>query len=82
MKIVWDDAKRLANRDKHGFDFADLTEDFFADSLVVPAARGRWKAIGRFEDGTIAVVFFVLGSEGLSVISMRPASRKERTMMP
>ena len=56
--------------------------DFFADSLVVPAAKGRWKAIGRFEDGTIAVVFFVLGSEGLSVISMRPASRKERTMMP
>jgi uncharacterized DUF497 family protein len=81
MRIVWDEPKRIANRDKLGFDFADLTEDFFAESLVTTAARGRFKAIGRFEDGTIAVVFFALGSEGLSVISMRPASRSERTML-
>lgn len=81
MRIVWDEPKRIANRDKHGFDFADLTEDFFDQSLVIGAANGRWKAIGRFEDGMIAVVFFALGSEGLSVISMRPASRSERTMM-
>ena len=29
-------------------------------------------AIGHLNDGTIAVVFAVLGTEGVSVISMRP----------
>jgi len=31
MKIVWDEPRRLANLDKHGLDFADLDELFFAD---------------------------------------------------
>ena len=35
-------------------------------------------AIGSFLDGVIAVVFVELGTEGISVISMRPASQKER----
>jgi uncharacterized DUF497 family protein len=30
---------------------------------------------------TIAVVYKPLGSEAISVISMRPASRKERTLI-
>jgi hypothetical protein len=38
-------------------------------------------AIGRLADGTIAVVFAVLGTQGVSVISMRPASRKERELL-
>jgi len=35
--------------------------------------------IGRLNDETLAVVFAALGTQGLSVISMRPASRKERS---
>ncbi len=38
-------------------------------------------AIGRLNDEVIAVVFVLLGTEGLSVISMRPASRKERSLI-
>lgn len=38
-------------------------------------------AIGRLANGVIAVVFAVLGAEGVSVISMRPASRKERSLL-
>jgi uncharacterized DUF497 family protein len=38
-------------------------------------------AIGRLQDGTIAVVFAVLGTEGISLVSMRPASRKERELL-
>lgn len=38
-------------------------------------------AIGRLADGTIAVVFATLGTEAVSVISMRPASRKERNLL-
>lgn len=78
MKITWDEPKRLANLDKHGMDFADLTADFFLEAAVYPAKNNRWIAIGRLADGSIAVIFARLGSEGISVISMRPASQKER----
>jgi uncharacterized DUF497 family protein len=37
-------------------------------------------AVGRLQDGTIAVVFAVMGTEGISVVSMRPASRKEKEL--
>ena len=47
----------------------------------VPAKDGRHTAIGRLGDGTIAVVFATLGTEGVSVISMRPASERERSLL-
>jgi hypothetical protein len=81
MMIAWDAPKRLSNLAKHGLDFADLDEMFFLSSLVVPAKGNRHMAIGRLADGTIAVVFAVLGTQGVSVISMRPASRKERELL-
>jgi uncharacterized DUF497 family protein len=37
-------------------------------------------AIGLNVDGVVAVVFAVLGTEGLSLISMRLASKKERNL--
>ena len=80
MKILWDESKRLANIDKHGLDFADLTLDFFLSSMVLPAKLDRYKAIGRITENKIAVIFVKLGREGVSVISMRPASRSERKM--
>lgn len=78
LMIVWDEPKRQTNLAKHGLDFADLDERFFLGALVVRADRDRFKAMGRFADGTIAVVFATLGAEGVSVISMRPASKRER----
>ena len=39
-------------------------------------------AIGAFEDDTISVVFSYLGTQGLSVISMRNANRSERIILP
>lgn len=81
MMILWDTPKRESNLAKHGLDFADLTEEFFLSSLVVPAKSNRHMAIGRLSDGTIAVVFLALGTEGVSVISMRPASKRERSLL-
>lgn len=81
MMIVWDEPKRQSNLAKHGLDFADLDEVFFLNSLVVPALNGRHMAIGRLHDGAIAVVFATLGAEGVSIISMRPASKKERGVL-
>lgn len=80
MKIVWDEPKRLANLDKHGLDFADLDESFFETALVVPTRHKRWMGIGLNVRGVIVVVFALLGREGVSIISMRPASKPERRM--
>ena len=81
MKIVWDEPKRLANLDKHGIDFAELTGDFFLSALVRPTRNGRFAAIGKLS-GVIVVIFAVLGTEGVSIISARPANLKERTLLP
>jgi uncharacterized protein len=78
MKIVWDESKRLTNLAKHGLDFADLDIDFFSEAAVSPATRGRFVAVGEWAGIAITVVFRPLGAEAISVISMRPASRKER----
>jgi uncharacterized DUF497 family protein len=80
MKIVWDEPKRLANLDKHGLDFADLNETFFDTALVLPTYNKRWAGIGKNIRGVIVVVFVTLGKEAVSVISMRPASKKERKL--
>lgn len=78
MKIVWDEPKRLANLDKHGMDFADLNETFFDTALVLASYANRWRAIGVNIRGVIAVIFARRGLEGVSIISMRRASKKER----
>ncbi|WP_105439092.1 BrnT family toxin [Neorhizobium sp. T25_13] len=81
MKIIWDETKRLANVEKHNLDFADLYFDFFLTSAIVPARNGRMKAIGRLKGGVVAAIFVKLGSEALSVISMRPARKDERSLI-
>lgn len=81
MIIVWDEPKREANLDKHGIDFADIDEGFFLSAIVRPAKHGRFAAFGEL-NGKIAVIFAVLGSEGISIVSARPASKKERSLMP
>jgi uncharacterized DUF497 family protein len=79
MKIVWDEPKRIANLEKHGLDFSDLSVDFFDRTSLSPAREGRTLAIGEVNGKIIvAVIFRLLGSEAISVISMRPASRAER----
>ncbi|MGD9924445.1 MAG: hypothetical protein AB7V13_23825 [Pseudorhodoplanes sp.] len=53
MKIVWDEPKRLANLDKHGLDFTDLTERFFENALFLPSRDQRWRGIGASVAGVI-----------------------------
>jgi uncharacterized protein len=59
-------------------DFADVDVEYFVGSMVVPAKLGRFMAIGVLSDDLIATVFAKLGSQGVSIVSMRRASRKER----
>lgn len=81
MKIIWDERKRWVNFEKHGFDFADLHLDFFLTATTMPAREERSKAVGRLNDGTIVVIYMTLGSEALSIISMRRARVDERRML-
>jgi uncharacterized DUF497 family protein len=80
MKIVWDEPKRIRNAVKHGLDFRDLDEDFFAEALILDARSPRLKAVGILIEDVLAVVFAMLGSEGISIVSMRRASRQERRL--
>ncbi len=81
MIVTWDNAKRLANLDKHGLDFADLDLEFFVNSVVAPVRDRRFKAIGSMRDDRVIIVIFApLGTESISVISMRPANRQERSL--
>jgi uncharacterized DUF497 family protein len=81
MRIVWDEPKRLANIVNHEMDFADLDETFFERAVITPVKFDRLAAVGRHHNGIILVVFAKLGTEAFSVISMRPASRKERKLI-
>jgi uncharacterized DUF497 family protein len=81
MQIIWDERKRNINLEKHGLNFADLDAEFFLTAVTMPASAGRSKAVGRLKGGTIVVIFLALGSEAISVISMRPARTDERSVL-
>ena len=85
MVIVWDEVKRRANLLKHGFDFARFGGGFDIDGAVrfpvrpSRTGRERFGLIGWL-DGEVVVVTILspLGSEAVSLISMRTASATER----
>ena len=84
MRVVWDEPKRESNLAKHGLDFADARDRFvFEDSVILASRAGsdgrpRFLSIGPLDGRVVAVVISPLGSEALSLISLRPASRRER----
>ena len=80
MIVTWDEHKRLVNIARHEMDFADLDEAFFESAIFRRSHSRRWLAIGNSAHGLISVVFATLGQEAISVVSMRPASRKERKL--
>ena len=80
MQIVWDEFKRRENIRKHGYDFAAVQLDFFQTAVIIPAKDSRSKALNIFAEKVIVVIFYVLGSQGISIISMRTASRAEREL--
>jgi uncharacterized DUF497 family protein len=81
MKIIWDEPKRTANRTKHGLDLATVSFAFFLSARIAPAKAGRYQALGFLDGKPVSVIFKRLGSEAFSIISLRPASAKERTFL-
>lgn len=83
MKVTWDEPKRTINLVKHGLDLADAERFAWNEALIVPSHAGkggrpRFKAIGRLDGDLIALIFSPLGSEAVTIVSLRRASRKER----
>jgi uncharacterized protein len=78
MKIVWGEIKHRTNLHKHGMDFADIDLEFFARATIFPSKIGRLAAVGNISGIMATVIFTRLGSEAISIISMRAASAKER----
>lgn len=77
MRIIWDENKRQSNLEKHGFDFADLPLKFFLNTTYKPVKNGRYIVVNIYNGHKITVIFSIYGKEALSIISMRPASKKE-----
>lgn len=82
IAITWDEPKRRDTLATRGLDFADLTPEFFANAIIRPAKHGRFQALGLLDSTALSVVFAALGTQGISVISMRRASVAERRLMP
>ncbi len=59
-----------------------MNELFFDSALIIPSLgkAKRWVGIGVSIRGVIVAVFARLGREGVSIISMRPASKNERRL--
>jgi len=80
MKIVWDEHKRISNLDKHGLDFVDVGDVDWGTAIIEPTYGNRFKAIARLQDKTTVVIYALLGSEAISVISFRYANSRERRL--
>jgi uncharacterized DUF497 family protein len=82
MAFEWDEAKRLANIEKHGIDFADITEMFNGHVIENEDRRRdygeqRIRAFGEV-DGRVVQVVYTLRNGRRRVISARRARRNER----
>lgn len=88
MRIEWDELKRARNLlpppKGHSLDFEDARQRFaFDEAAIVPSypgpdGRPRYIAIGWLDEHFVAAVFSPLGTEAISLISLRPANRRER----
>lgn len=87
MRVIWDEPEREANLAKHGLDFADARDRFiFEEAVILPSyaasdGRPRIVALNVLDGRLVAAVFSPLGSEALTLISLRPATRAERRIV-
>ena len=82
MKLTWDEAKRAANLEKHGVDFAAIEAFDWATALVLEDTRKdygetRLLAMGLIE-GRLHALVFARRADGVRVISLRKANSRER----
>jgi uncharacterized DUF497 family protein len=81
MEYEWDEAKRLQNIAKHGFDFIHADELLLNPHILIPARQHenerRFLAIGKIQGHFAAIVFTKRGKK-YRIISLRKARYEER----
>lgn len=87
MRVVWDDAKNLANQRKHQISFeeasalfhsgSDYFEIFDAENSVT---EDRFIAIGPIRRGLVLIVWTERDEDTIRIISARWAEDDERTL--
>ena len=84
MRFEWNEAKRLANIEKHGIDFADVPAMFDGDILSIEDQRfeydeTRYIAFGLVKFRVIAVAH-TDEADVIRIISARKATRNEEKL--
>lgn len=83
-KLIWDEAKRQANLEKHGLDFADarvVLDSFYRlDIDSIGRGEARIKSLSYVTGGILAMLVVVHTDRAgeARIISFRCASSKER----
>jgi uncharacterized DUF497 family protein len=81
MPFSWNEAKRLANLEKHGIDFADAEKifrglTFTAEDVRAAYGEPRFLTLGLLEDQVVSVAHTERG-EDIRIISIRKATKHE-----
>jgi uncharacterized DUF497 family protein len=87
VKVVWDDAKNLANETKHGISFEEASELLVSDidhlELFDEAhseEEDRFISIGSIRRGLVVVVWTEADEDEVRIISARWATRHEQAL--
>jgi hypothetical protein len=84
QSIVWDPAKALVNKEKHGVDFEEAATVFRDPLLLVQPDvvhsldEERWLALGKSARQLLLVVVHTDNDQTIRIISARKAEPKER----
>ena len=88
MRIEWDERKNAANTKKHGLSFEEASELFTSgvDYLELydeshSEVEDRFICIGAVRQGVILVVTTEPEESGLRIISARPATASEASLL-
>ena len=81
MNFEWDEAKRLANVHKHGFDFVDAVAVFDGDIVTIEDdrfeyAEQRFVTLGLL-NGRVIVIVQTQREDVTRIISVRKATKNE-----
>ena len=87
MRVVWDDAKNVANQKKHGVslqearalftsgvDYLEIFDDTHSDD------EDRFIAIGPIARGLVLVVWTERDDDAVRIISARMATKREQAL--
>ena len=81
MRYEWDEAKRQANLEKHGVDFAEAEKFNWDEAIIEPDDRRdhgeqRLRALGPIS-GRLYAMACVHRGDAIRIISLRKANRRE-----